>query len=133
MDGREVIKLLIEHGIRPSMQRVQIYTYLMKNKVHPTVDIIYENLAKEIPTLSKTTVYNTLNIFVQKGLAVALNIDNKKARYDADIQKHGHFKCEKCNRIFDFNFAINEQIPEISGFIITNYKIDIKGICKECQ
>ncbi|MBE9492712.1 MAG: transcriptional repressor, partial [Bacteroidetes bacterium] len=54
-----VAQYLKSHGIKPSYQRVRVFEYLIKNKSHPTVDTVYKALADEIPTLSKTTVYNT--------------------------------------------------------------------------
>ena len=57
---------LKDHDIKPSYQRMKIFQYLLDNHVHPTVDTIYKALCPEIPTLSKTTVYNTLNLFVEK-------------------------------------------------------------------
>ena len=57
---------LKENGIKPSYQRMKIYEFLLQNRIHPTVDTIYRALNKEIPTLSKTTVYNTLNLFIEK-------------------------------------------------------------------
>lgn len=57
---------LKEHGIKPSYQRMKVFQYLVDNHNHPTVDMIYKALCPEIPTLSKTTVYNTLNLFVEK-------------------------------------------------------------------
>ena len=56
---------LKKHDIKPSYQRMKIFQYLLDNHNHPTVDTIYKALCTEIPTLSKTTVYNTLNLFIQ--------------------------------------------------------------------
>ncbi|HPK44931.1 MAG TPA: transcriptional repressor, partial [Spirochaetota bacterium] len=55
-------------GISPSYQRLKILEYLDQNRSHPTVDEIYSALLPLIPTLSKTTVYNTVSLFVQQGL-----------------------------------------------------------------
>ena len=52
-------------GVRPSVQRLAVMDYLATHKTHPTVDEIYSSLAPSIPTLSKTTVYNTLKLFVE--------------------------------------------------------------------
>ena len=87
---------LEEEGIRSSYQRLKILEYLQAHRTHPTVDIIYKNLSKEIPTLSKTTVYNTLKLFVSKGIVQELTIEEKEVRYDADTKPHAHFKCIEC-------------------------------------
>ena len=52
-------------SIRPSLQRIRILEYLIKNRNHPTVEMIYNELLCEMPTLSKTTIYNTLKLFVE--------------------------------------------------------------------
>ena len=64
---------LKEHNIKPSYQRMKIFQYLLDNHNHPTVDTIYKALCTEIPTLSKTTVYNTLNLFIQQNTTVITN------------------------------------------------------------
>ena len=65
------------HGIKPSVQRIAIMEYLFKHHTHPTVDEIYTELLPQIPTLSKTTVYNTLKLFVQQGTAMQILRDRK--------------------------------------------------------
>ena len=60
---------LTRHGIRPSAQRVAIMQYIMTHHTHPTVGEIFDELCPLIPTLSKTTVYNTLRMFSEKGAA----------------------------------------------------------------
>ena len=59
--------ILIENNIKLSIQRVEILNYLLLAKNHPSVDMIYLSLSNKIPTLSKTTIYNTLKLFVKKG------------------------------------------------------------------
>ena len=66
----DIEKYLREHGISPSYQRIRVFEYLISNKNHPTVDMIYKELIKEIPTLSRTTVYNTLNLLVKQKVAI---------------------------------------------------------------
>ena len=68
---------LISYNIKPSVQRIAIMDYLLAHKTHPSIDEIYLALCKDIPTLSKTTVYNTLKLFVEHGAALMLTIDEK--------------------------------------------------------
>lgn len=124
---------LKNHGIKPSYQRMKIYEFLLQNKIHPTVDTIYKALNKEIPTLSKTTVYNTLNLFLEKNIVSILVIEENETRYDALLDLHGHFKCEKCGNIYDVE--INSEMLDLSsldGFDIKEKHIYFKGICKHC-
>jgi Fur family transcriptional regulator, peroxide stress response regulator len=92
-------KTLIGKNIKPSYQRIIILEYLLNKKNHPTVDKIYTDLAKEIPTLSKATVYNTLDLLKEANLTKVVTIENNETRYDAKVSSHGHFKCESCGKI----------------------------------
>ena len=51
-------KKLLDCGIRPSLQRIEIMRYLMEHHTHPTIDDIFVELKKRIPTVSRTTIYN---------------------------------------------------------------------------
>ena len=120
--------------IRPSLLRIKIYNYLYENKNHPTVDMIYQDLSPEIPTLSKTTVYNTLKLFVEKNITQIINIEDNETRYDADISTHGHFKCLNCGGIYDFSFNNSElKIEKLKNFEINQIHLYIKGVCKNCR
>ncbi|MBT3208965.1 MAG: transcriptional repressor [Bacteroidetes bacterium] len=125
---------LKDKGVKPSYQRIKIFEYLYRNKNHPTVDMIYKELVNEIPTLSKTTVYNTLKLFSGKNIILLINIEENELRFDADTTDHGHFKCTKCGNILDFDI----DLSEINTKNIEKYKIDethlyIKGMCDKCK
>lgn len=128
-----VSEYLKSNGIKPSFQRIKIFEYLMNTKEHPTVDVIYKALISEIPTLSKTTVYNTLNLFVENKVALLITIEDNETRYDADTSLHGHFKCEKCQKVLDFDVKISDlMIKELDNFQINQQHIYFKGICNGC-
>lgn len=124
---------LRDHKIMPSVQRIRIFETLLGTTEHPTVDTIYQSLAKEIPTLSKTTVYNTLKIFQEKGLVLVVNIEDNETRYDADTSFHGHFKCQSCGSVIDFKLSEEDSNFEmLNGFQVDESHYYLKGICKEC-
>lgn len=126
---------LRQHSIKPSVQRTAVMDYLMKNRTHPTVDEIYSALSPSMPTLSKTTVYNTMDIFVEKGAVRALVIDEKNSRYDVDISAHAHFICKSCGKVFDiFNLKpVLYQLPKDTPFKIDSVEISYSGICDSCK
>ncbi len=137
IDMKEIGKIdtyLIKHGIKPSYQRIKVFDYLINNKNHPTVDIIYKKLVEEIPTLSKTTVYNTLKLFHEKKIIIIVNIEDNETRFDANISNHGHFKCIKCGKIYDFELTGNElNFPKLNNFSIDEQHVYLKGICPDCK
>ncbi|MBE7050815.1 MAG: transcriptional repressor [Ruminococcaceae bacterium] len=123
--------VLLNYDIKPSIIRVMIYDFLRGTKSHPTVDDIYKALHPGAPTLSKTTVYNTVKLFVSKGLVKALSIDGTQIRYDADIAHHGHFRCDNCEKVYDFKISADSEYG-IDGFDVRKREIFYSGICKNC-
>jgi len=130
---QNIIEVLKEHNIAPSMQRVKILEYLRDYKTHPTADMIYQALVNDIPTLSKTTVYNTLKTFTENGILVALSLFDNEVRYEYDTDPHVHFKCMKCNKIYDLNKTFDLYKNEfIDGHKVTEHYVNLKGVCKSC-
>jgi Fe2+/Zn2+ uptake regulation proteins len=126
---------LRQFSIKPSVQRSAVMDFLLKNRIHPTIDEIYSALSPMMPTLSKTTVYNTLDLFVERGAVRALAIDEKNARYDVDISAHAHFMCRNCGAIRDI-FDLKPtlfQIPDTDKFKIDSVEISYFGVCGNCS
>lgn len=129
----ELTNELKNNGIRLSHQRLKILEYMNNHRTHPTVDEIYTDLLKEIPTLSKTTIYNTLNALIETDLVKLLTIEDNETRYDINFEDHGHFKCESCKKIFDFDIDIDSlEIKGLDDFKIKHKDMYFKGICPEC-
>lgn len=119
--------------IKPTYIRLRILDYLERNKVHPTAEAIYKALEKEIPTISRTSVYNTLNVFYEKGLVNPLFITGLEARFDSNISSHHHFLCEKCSQIIDLDIECSYfKKGNVKGHRITELHGYFKGICREC-
>lgn len=124
---------LKENGIKPSYQRIRIFDYLIQHKNHPTVDSIFKALVPEIPTLSKTTVYNTLKLFLEQGIVQLLVIEENETRYDADISTHGHFKCEECGQVYDIRIDLSGlDLSELEIHRVDEQHIYFKGVCNRC-
>ena len=129
-----IIDYLKKYDIRPSTIRIKVLNYLLNNRIHPTVDDIYKNLIEDIPTLSKTSIYNTLDLFLKKGVIKVLALGEKELRYDIDTDLHGHFKCEKCGKVYDFPISANILSQDkLEGFKINDKNIHLYGICKKCN
>jgi Fe2+ or Zn2+ uptake regulation protein len=134
MSSNEIKKYLSDNNIKPSLPRVKIFEYLIQYKSHPTVDEIYIALVDELVTLSKTTVYNTLNLFLKNNIINQILIEENETRYDADMEIHGHFKCNKCGKVYDFDYDLSKiEFDALNEFTFTEYHTYIKGICKNCN
>ncbi len=132
-------RCLLNAGIRPSVQRIAIYAFMKETKSHPDVETVFSSLAPLYPTLSKTTVYNTLKLFEEKKLVRSIYIEDDKLRFDADMTDHIHFKCSCCGGLYDIfnsNFVKNLNkscrtvIPR--GFILEENELCLWGLCCDC-
>lgn len=129
-----VIERLQKFGIKPSMQRIAVLDYLLAHFTHPTVDEIYAALSPEMPTLSKTTVYNTLKLFSEAGLTLCLNLDERNQRFDGTTTPHAHFICTRCGAVKDL-FLDNEklfELPDVDSIKIEKVEISYFGLCHKC-
>ncbi len=127
-------KYLLKYNIKPSLQRMAVMDYLIVHRVHPTVDEIYNALYPKMPTLSKTTVYNTLKLFSEQGAVKALVIDEKNIRFDIDTSNHAHFMCLGCGCMYDLPVENQEaiQLEGVGELVITEIHLYYKGYCKKC-
>ena len=134
---KRISEFLNEHGIRPSQKRIMLMYYLQTHRVHPTVDDMYNALHDFIPTLSKTTIYNTMDLFVSHGVVLGLTIDEKQMRFDADVSPRAHFLCNACGKLYDV--PINgDAIASLKSLLphdmqATEVSVYYKGICRECK
>lgn len=126
-------KMLLDAGIRPSAQRIEILEYVSSCESHPTADEIYSSLVKENPTLSRTTVFSSVKLLAEKGLINDIDISSESTRYDTTCrQPHAHFMCRNCKRIFDIPLDMSAlTVP--GDFSCDNVNVFFKGICPECS
>jgi Fur family peroxide stress response transcriptional regulator len=121
---------------RHSQKRQVILDHLYNTKSHPTAEWLYQEAKKTLPDLSLATIYRNLKQFEAVGLVkVVGNVDGKE-RYDADLSNHGHFICQDCYQIIDFELD-NEQLltnlTSLSTVKIKRSEVMLYGTCSECQ
>ena len=130
----EYVKTLKENSIKVTPQRLDVLRYLDENRTHPTVDEIYVDLKSESPSLSKTTVYNTLEMLLKHGIIQSLSITGTESRYDFETGIHHHFLCKKCGNIID----VDIECPVMGTILENGHRVDevhgyLKGECRECR
>ncbi len=130
---KKVVEMLKKAGLRQSHQRIAILQFLMLNDIHPTADDIYNALKNEYPTMSLTTVYNTLKALSDAGAIEMLKIERENARFDFPKIPHSHFRCRSCGKILDIS-----ELPDILKYVpkgsyhIENVEVYFQGLCDEC-
>jgi Fe2+ or Zn2+ uptake regulation protein len=127
-------ELLAAKGIKPTHQRLEILRYLEQHRNHPTADMIYQDLVQAMPTMSKTTVYNTLNSFAESGIVRPVTITGTEVRFDLKTACHHHFLCEECGRIYDIELCCpNLERKDVDGHQVKEIHGYFKGLCAECR
>jgi Fur family transcriptional regulator, peroxide stress response regulator len=124
-------------GLKITPQRIAIYKVLLKTDEHPSAEMVFQKVKKVFPNISLDTVNRTLLTLNEIGAAFVVEGSGDAKRFDGNMQRHQHFKCIKCKRIFDFHYKPfdNIRIPgSISRkFIVLRKTVYLEGICGSCR
>ncbi|MEM2115764.1 MAG: transcriptional repressor [Candidatus Woesearchaeota archaeon] len=121
--------------MKNTIQKIKVLEYLKKNKNHPTAEKIYEDVKKEIPSITIATVYRILNKLVKEQEIVKIQVNNTSF-YDYIEEKHVHFICTNCNKIIDI---YEKNLCEVlDSYLNTNknyfsYSLLFFGLCDDCK
>lgn len=133
LNGTQIRAILEGKGVRASYHRIRVYDYLLQSGGHPTAEEIYRALAEELPTLSRTTVYNSLNLFREAGMIMALQLADQETRYDVILEEHGHFRCLKCGILENVTLGELPDIPPPPGARMIRRTVLLEGVCGRCR
>lgn len=104
MDVRgRVIAQLLQHGVRPTAQRVEIALQVLTRPCHFSAEQLLANLRRSGAGVSKATVYNTLNLFCRQGLIREIAVDPQRLMYDSTTRPHHHFFNSDTGELTDIN------------------------------
>ena len=125
----DLVELLRGRGIQPSAQRVAVAQYVLFTEEHPSADRVWARVRSRFPMISRATVYNTLNLFAEKGLVRELHLSPDSVVFDANTDAHHHFIDEETGRIYDIPWekAAMRKLPKLAGFEIHGYQVVMRG------
>ncbi len=129
---------ITDAGLKLTIQRMAILEYLEGTDEHPSAEMVYNNICKKFPTITLSTVYNTLETFVKHNIINKVSTTDGKARYDGRIDKHFHFFDKRTGRIVDIEDAELQKIIEnyfskknYPHLQIEDFQINLSGEIKE--
>ncbi len=136
MDREELRHLLNEHQIQASAPRLAVADFVLHTNQHPTAEEIRDEVEKRMPAVSLATVYNTLNLFVEKGLVKAVRDPNLDTwRYDCNTLPHFHFYDEETGKLMDLDPRLLRVSPDFSRlqsqFEVSEIEVTVKGRIKK--
>ena len=128
---------LAKHQLKLTRQRELVLNVFLKME-HITAEQMYHLLAKKDPHLGLATIYRTLNLFCEAGLAQARHFGTQ-TQYDNISHKghHDHLICTDCGKIVEFENCdierLQEEVARRNGFTIKTHKLELYGLCAACR
>lgn len=117
------------HGIQPSAQRVAVGEYALRTADHPSADQVFQRVKRSFPMISRATVYNTLNLFVEKGLLRAFVLAPGKTVFDPKTESHHHFIDDQTGEILDIPWQALDvnRVERLKGLDVHEYQVVMRG------
>jgi Fur family ferric uptake transcriptional regulator len=126
-----------KHQLKVTRQRELILSAFLRQE-HITAEAMYHQLAKSDPHLGLATIYRTLNLFCDAGLAQARHFGSQ-TQYDNVSHKghHDHLICTSCEKIVEFENEeierLQEEVATQNGFTIKTHRLELYGLCSHCR
>jgi len=126
---RDLLVALRQSGIQPTAQRLAVAQFVLEARSHPTADEVWEKVRRKSPTLSRATVYNTLNLFVEKGLLRTQAVREGALVFDPLVTRHHHFIDEESGEIYDVPWDAVKVTGEktLRGYEVKDYQVVMRG------
>lgn len=134
LNKREIVDVLKDRGINPTTQRTEIAHFVLRKPQHLSAEEILNRLNKEYEQVSQATVYNTLRLFVDRGVLRELIFSPDRIYYDSNITPHHHFIDVDTGKIYDLPLdALPVPDISISGIDaeVTEVSLMVKGRLNE--
>ena len=123
-------------GIKLTHQRLEIFREIAASTEHPSVETVFRAVQARVPTVSQDTVYRTLWLLRDLGLATTLGPRRDGMRFDANLDPHHHYVCVRCGLVRDFESAdLNAlRLPQAAKQLgsVVDAHVEVRGICAKC-
>ena len=131
------VRYLGEHGLKRTKQREAILDVFLSAGGHLTGEELYHKVRALYPKIGYTTVYRTMKLLCEVGLANERHFDDGVTRYEIDHEHHDHLVCVKCGKIIEFECesieASQNEIAERHDFRILHHRHELYGHCAACR
>ena len=126
-----------EHGLPLTEQRQVVLEAVLDLDNHPTADQVHEAVARRAPSISRATVYRTLENLGRIGVIRKACHPGKAIRYDSRTETHHHLVCLHCDTVIDITDQRLDALPvpdaSSHGFEIKDFRVQLRGTCRRCR
>jgi len=137
VEHRALASYLEEHNLKSTKQRGAILDVFLNASGHITSDALFQKVREKHPNIGYTTVYRTMKLLCDAGLASERHFDDGIARFEIAHEHHDHLVCTRCGKIIEFECEMIEetqnQIAERHGFRILRHRHELYGHCRDCR
>jgi Fur family ferric uptake transcriptional regulator len=137
VERQSLARYLDDHNLRHTRQRDAILEVFLGVKGHITAEDLYEQVRAVHPNIGYTTVYRTMKLLCDAGLAAERRFEDALTRYEISHEHHDHLVCVRCGKIIEFECRMiesaQEEIAERYGFRILRHRHELYGHCRECR
>ena len=136
---KERYKHKLNRELKFSSKRAAIIEYFINKDRHFTVEQLYNEIKKINPKIGYSTVYRTLKLLVDCGLATVHHFEEDETRFEPvhKQEHHDHLVCIKCGKIIDFTHEgienFQKNVAKKHNFLVENHELQIYGVCIKCQ
>lgn len=126
----------VEAGLPCTHQRQILYRALLEAADHPSPEMLYERVKRDIPSISLGTVYRNIKTFLDHGLIGEASLHHGSLRLEANNSAHHHLVCQRCRKMFDLpaedvgEIRLRNALPR--GFQVERFVVEAHGLCAEC-
>ena len=139
-DEQQVLqKYITQHNLKITKQRRAVLEAFLGIEDHISAEDLYKIVSAKEPKIGLATVYRTLSLLTESGLAAELDFGDGQKRYEHKYQHshHDHMICTQCGKIIEFQNPMIEKLQEDAArehrFEMTSHKLDLFGLCSDCQ
>ncbi len=137
VEREALARYLEDHHLKHTTQRDVILDVFLKAEGHITSDQLHQKIRSEHPGIGHTTIYRTMKLLCEAGLATERHFDDGVTRYEIEHEHHDHLVCTRCGKIIEFECqmieATQEKIAARYGFRVLRHRHELYGHCKDCR
>jgi Fur family ferric uptake transcriptional regulator len=137
VEQRSLAQYLEEKNLKHTKQREAILDVFLNASGHITSEDIYQSVRRRYPSIGYTTVYRTMKLLCEAGLASERHFDGGITSYEIAHEHHDHLVCVRCGKIIEFECSMIEstqnEIADRYSFRVLRHRHELYGHCEDCR